>query len=80
MDKRYRTVVDYFVVGSANFIDESTKHRHSVPRKSLRFHWADSRQFGGFAAVELEERVGLVTYYQANGTVLYNHRLEPRHR
>ena len=38
--------MNYFVVGAANFIDQSRAHAKDVPAGSLKYFWADSKVYG----------------------------------
>lgn len=63
--------IDYFVVGSANFIDGSLAHESSVPAGSLKYHWANKLGLGGFGLVEASAYNMTFTFVEATGKVLY---------
>ena len=77
-DDTYKTTVEYFVSGSANFIDPSMAHENSVPKDSLKFHWADTLAFGGFAYVDVTPDNMTYTFVEANGHQLYEKTVLPR--
>ncbi|XP_064626660.1 tartrate-resistant acid phosphatase type 5-like [Lineus longissimus] len=77
-DVLYKTKMDYFVIGSANFIDNSIKHKNAVPKGSLKFHWADTSTFGGFAKVLITPHDMTLTLLRANGVELYQKTIRPR--
>ena len=77
-DDIYKTTVEYFVSGSANFIDASMAHNNSVPTGSSKFHWANTLAFGGFAYVDTTPNNMTFTFIEANGNKLYEKVMLPR--
>lgn len=71
--------VQYFVSGSANFIEDSTKHKDSVPEDSSKFFWANVLSLGGFGYVEVTADEFTFTFVESNGRVLYRKEFSPRH-
>ena len=67
--------VDYFVSGSANFIDTSMTHMGSIPPGSLKFHWAKS---GGFLLANVDDNSLVFTFIEAGGTILHKATIKPR--
>ncbi|KAK6179459.1 hypothetical protein SNE40_011815 [Patella caerulea] len=74
----HRVTLDFIVSGTANFIDPSTRHMHSVPQDSLKFHWADTRSKGGFCFAEAEHDKLTLTFIRADGHELYKTNIAPR--
>ncbi|CAH1774170.1 unnamed protein product [Owenia fusiformis] len=72
------SLVEYFVIGSANFVDPSLAHKTAVPENSLKFHWADILSLGGFAYIEATPSNMTLTFIEANAKGLYQHTMLPR--
>ncbi|XP_078620698.1 tartrate-resistant acid phosphatase type 5-like [Branchiostoma floridae x Branchiostoma japonicum] len=71
--------VEYFVIGCANFIDTSQKHKESVPKDSLKFIWAEDKGRGGFAQVQVTEEDLTFTFLESeDGKELYQRVMKPR--
>ncbi|CAH1249452.1 ACP5 [Branchiostoma lanceolatum] len=71
--------VEYFVIGCANFIDTSQKHKDSVPKDSLKFLWAEEKGQGGFAQVQVTEEAMTFTFLESvDGKELYQRVMKPR--
>ncbi|XP_013379887.1 tartrate-resistant acid phosphatase type 5 isoform X1 [Lingula anatina] len=70
--------VDYFVIGSGNFVDPSTAHVSKVPSGSLKYHWANILKPGGFAYIEATPQTMTLSFIQGDGTYLYSHSMKPR--
>ncbi|XP_033741991.1 tartrate-resistant acid phosphatase type 5-like [Pecten maximus] len=70
--------LDMFVVGAANFVDTSTKHKQSVPNGSSKFMWAKLVDFGGFAYIETVKNNMTFTFVDGRGYSVYQKVLFPR--
>ncbi|XP_072032237.1 tartrate-resistant acid phosphatase type 5-like isoform X2 [Amphiura filiformis] len=57
--------VEYFVIGAAHIVENSTEHKKSVPKNSLQFYYAEESKLGGFAYVQ--ERESELHFVFANG-------------
>lgn len=68
--------MEYFVIGSANFAENSLKHESSVPANSLKFFNADS--VGGFAIVSANKTEMSLTFISGDNKELYQQVLHPR--
>ena len=44
--------MDYFVIGAANYAENSNKHAADIPAGSLKYFWAELLKLGGFAYFE----------------------------
>ncbi|KAJ8305456.1 hypothetical protein KUTeg_016001 [Tegillarca granosa] len=71
--------VNFFVIGAANFADTSNKHKDDVPTGSSKFFWANEKDAGGFAKVELTSTNMTLTFVEGVGKELYQQVLYPRH-
>ncbi|KAF8782382.1 tartrate-resistant acid phosphatase type 5-like [Argiope bruennichi] len=71
--------MDYFVTGSANFIDPSTKNIREIPPGSLRFHWNDPFSLGAFSYLDINASNMTVTFVLSNGKILYISSKKPRY-
>ncbi|XP_006631702.2 tartrate-resistant acid phosphatase type 5a [Lepisosteus oculatus] len=63
--------VGYVVSGAGNFLDNSMKHKKSVPAHSLKFFYGQQSSLGGFAHVEVTKKDMTITFIQARGKSLY---------
>ncbi|GIY78675.1 tartrate-resistant acid phosphatase type 5 [Caerostris darwini] len=70
--------MDYFVTGSANYIDPSQKNSNKIPPGSLLFHWGDPFSLGAFSYVDINTSNMTVTFILSNGKVLYASSRGPR--
>lgn len=68
--------MDYFVIGSANFAEDSHKHKDDIPADSLKFYNADT--VGGFAVVSVNKTKMAVTFLSGSNKELYQAVLSPR--
>lgn len=68
--------MDYFVIGSANFAQNSLQHKSSVPKNSLQFFNAD--KVGGFAVVSVNKAQMTLTFISGENKELYHKVLKPR--
>eukprot|EP00163_Fabomonas_tropica_P002921 TRINITY_DN1238_c0_g1_i1.p1 TRINITY_DN1238_c0_g1~~TRINITY_DN1238_c0_g1_i1.p1 ORF type:complete len:296 (-),score=74.61 TRINITY_DN1238_c0_g1_i1:14-901(-) len=66
--------VDYFVIGAANFAEDSKKHAKDVPAGSEKYFWPPHilDGYGAFASVALNATTLSVTYIETGGKVLYS--------
>lgn len=69
--------MDYFVSGSACFIDPSKKHQDKLPPNSLMFHWANPFSLGAFTYVELNPE-NMTVAFLIDGKKIYSYSKEPR--
>ncbi|XP_069129879.1 tartrate-resistant acid phosphatase type 5-like [Argopecten irradians] len=70
--------IDLFVVGAANFVDTSTKHKKAVPNGSSKFMWAKPLDLGGFAYIETVKSNMTFTFVDGRGSSIYQKLLFPR--
>jgi hypothetical protein len=70
--------MDYFVVGAAGKIKPSRKHEGDVPAGSLKFYWADSPTYGGFALVELDDAKLTLSFIDYSAQTVYQTTMLPR--
>lgn len=70
--------MNYFVVGAANFIDSSQTHAADVPAGSLKFFWANSPVYGGFAVVEVNKTDLVLSFVDHSQQTLYHASMKPR--
>jgi len=70
--------MNYFVVGAANFIDNTQKHAKDVPTDSLKFFWAGSPVYGGFGLVELNSTNLSLSFIDHSEQTLYQATMSPR--
>lgn len=68
--------MDFFVVGSANFAENSQKHKSTVPANSLKFFNAD--KVGGFAVVSANKTQMSLTFISGDNKELHQQVLYPR--
>ncbi|GBN37961.1 Tartrate-resistant acid phosphatase type 5 [Araneus ventricosus] len=71
--------MDYFVTGSANFIDPSTKNKNEIPPGSLRFRWGDPFSLGAFTYLDISSSNMTVTFILSSGKTLYVSSKKPRY-
>lgn len=72
------TEMNYFVVGAANFIQNSHDHATDVPDGSLKYFWAGSIVFGGFGLVEVNDQQLQFSFVDRSEKTLYQTTLKPR--
>ena len=70
--------MNYFVVGAANFIDQSQAHAKDVPAGSLKFVWAGSPVYGGFGLVEANSTQLSLSFIDHAEQTLYQASIKPR--
>ncbi|CAF0951908.1 unnamed protein product [Rotaria sp. Silwood1] len=70
--------MNYFVVGAANFIDPSQEYAKDVPAGSLKFFWADSPVYGGFALMEHNNTHLTLSFIDHSEQTLYQAIMTPR--
>lgn len=72
--------VEYFVIGSSNFVQNSTEHADAVPPGSLKYFWADdvAQLHGGLAVLEANDENLKVTFFKSDGRTLYQKTIKPR--
>ncbi|XP_078387352.1 tartrate-resistant acid phosphatase type 5-like [Cetorhinus maximus] len=63
--------IGYVVSGAGNFMENSTKHEHLIPKGWLKFFYANISSLGGFAHVEITPDQMTITYIEALGKSLY---------
>jgi len=78
MDTVNGTDMNYFVVGAANFIQDSHAHAKDVPDGSLKFFWAGSVVFGGFGLIEVNDQQMNFSFVDRSEKTLYHATLKPR--
>ncbi|XP_054707866.1 tartrate-resistant acid phosphatase type 5-like [Uloborus diversus] len=76
--KTNSTVMDYFVSGSANFIDPSKRHFKEIPPNSLLFHWGNPYSLGAFTFMDISAKNMTVAFVHSVGKFLYSYSREPR--
>jgi len=76
--KELNSAVEYFVIGSAAYIDNDKRHMNAVPKSSSLFYWADRSKEGGFAVVRVAVANMTLEFVDAFGTTLYIRKLYPR--
>ncbi|CAF1299014.1 unnamed protein product [Rotaria sordida] len=69
--------MNYFVVGAANFIDSSQEHAKDVPADSLKFFWAGSSVYGGFASMEHNPTHLSLSFIDHSKQILYQAIMTP---
>ncbi|CAF1164463.1 unnamed protein product [Rotaria sordida] len=69
--------MNYFVVGAANFIDSSQEHAKDVPADSLKFFWAGSSVYGGFALMEHNPTHLSLSFIDHSKQILYQAIMTP---
>ncbi|XP_066912316.1 tartrate-resistant acid phosphatase type 5-like [Clytia hemisphaerica] len=70
--------VHYFTIGCANFIEDSKKHKDSIPKGSLQFYWAESSRKGGFAFVDVTDTEMSLTMIDSMGAPIHQQSIKPR--
>ena len=78
VDDLEETRVNYFVVGAANFIENSRAHEQDVPAGSLKFFWAGSMVFGGFGLIEVNRTQMNFAFIDRSEKTLYQTTMQPR--
>ena len=78
VDNFNNTEMNYFVVGAANFIDNTRAHEKDVPVDSLKFFWAGSIVFGGFGLVEIDNNQMNISFIDRSEKTLYHTTIKPR--
>ena len=68
--------MDYFVIGPANFAENSQKHKSTIPKDSLKFFNAD--KVGGFAVMSVNKTAMSVTMMSGDNKELHQRVLRPR--
>lgn len=68
--------MDYFVIGAANFAQNSKAHENDVPENSSKFFNADP--VGGFGLVEFNKNQMNLTVISGANKELYQRILKPR--
>ena len=67
--------MDYFVVGSANFVEDSQAHKDAVPAGSSKFYYASD---GGIGVVAFNKTQMSMTFISGGNKELYQHVMKPR--
>ena len=67
----------YFVIGSANFVENSMRHMSSVPADSLKFFFAKP-DTGGFSIISFNSTQLSLTFISHHNRELYQHSMSPR--
>lgn len=70
--------MNYFVVGAANYAENSDKHKGDVPAGSSKFFWGDLIKLGGFAYIETTETSMTLTFIDGDRKELYKQVMFPR--
>ncbi|XP_052778205.1 tartrate-resistant acid phosphatase type 5-like [Mya arenaria] len=70
--------VDYFVTGAGNFVDASEAHKSDIPSGTLKYHWAEIKELGGFSYLEVTPNNMTMTFVNGRRTPLYTYTLFPR--
>lgn len=68
--------MDYFVIGAANFVDDSRDHESEMPPSSVSFYNADPQ--GGFALISFNKFQMSLTIISGANKELYQKVLKPR--
>ncbi|XP_030637705.1 tartrate-resistant acid phosphatase type 5a [Chanos chanos] len=63
--------IGYVVSGAGNFMDPDVRHRHDIPKNSLKFFTGKASTLGGFAHFEVTKKKLTITFIQGRGTSLY---------
>ncbi len=72
------TLLNYFVVGAANFISNNHDHAKDVPPNSLKFFWGGSVVFGGFGLIEVNSTQLNFSFIDRSEKTLYQTSIKPR--
>jgi len=72
------TLLNYFVVGAANFISNNHDHAKDVPPNSLKFFWGGSVVFGGFGLIEVNNTQLNFSFIDRSEKTLYQTSIKPR--
>ncbi|KAH3695879.1 tartrate-resistant acid phosphatase type 5-like [Dreissena polymorpha] len=70
--------VEYFVTGAGNFVDTTTSHQGDIPKDSLKFHWAELADLGGFSYIETTPQNMTMTFVDGRKKPLYTYTMLPR--
>lgn len=70
--------MDYFVIGAANFAENSRKHAADVPAGSLKYFWSKLTGLGGFALFEATPSRLTFTFIDGEHKELYQTVMFPR--
>ncbi|KAL5015749.1 hypothetical protein ScPMuIL_005338 [Solemya velum] len=70
--------MNFFVIGSGNFIENSKIHLHDVPVNSSKFFFAEYAALGGFSAVHVTSSVITFQIIDGVGNQVYKYQLPPR--
>ncbi|XP_054859870.1 tartrate-resistant acid phosphatase type 5 [Eublepharis macularius] len=70
--------VGYVLSGAGNFMDNSTKNLHAVPRGYLRFFYGQTSSLGGFTYIKIDAKEMSVTYLDSKRRSLYKTSLPRR--
>ncbi|KAL5015661.1 hypothetical protein ScPMuIL_005250 [Solemya velum] len=76
--KKKGTQLDFFVIGSGNFIDDSQRHKSDVPSGSSKFYFAEDSGLGGFSVVNVTPSRMKFKIIDGKGDSIYSYRLKPR--
>ncbi|XP_055342113.1 tartrate-resistant acid phosphatase type 5-like [Paramacrobiotus metropolitanus] len=69
---------EYFVIGAANFIEDSHQHESTIPEGSLKYYWADLLKLGGFGVFQLNSDAMTFRFIDAqNGQTLHGTTMYP---
>lgn len=71
-------LMDYFVIGPANFVSYNKDKEGKNPKHSSKFYWADILRLGGFAYIEATLKNMTLTFIDGKGATLYQHAMQPR--
>lgn len=72
------TLLNYFVVGAANFISNNHDHAKDVPPDALKFFWGGSVVFGGFGLIEVNNTQLNFSFIDRSEKTLYQTSIKPR--
>jgi len=70
--------MDYFTVGSGNFVDQKRFPYSIVPEASVKYFNADMLEFGGFAHVQVATDAMTLTFMDGIGVDRYQYSIRPR--
>ncbi|XP_052778259.1 tartrate-resistant acid phosphatase type 5-like [Mya arenaria] len=72
------TTLDYFIVGSGNFVDQNRFPYTDIPDDMVKFFFADLIQLGGFAHFEVTTDTMTIHFLDGAGVDIYQYTLYPR--
>ncbi|KAH3695861.1 hypothetical protein DPMN_083319 [Dreissena polymorpha] len=70
--------MDYFIVGSGNFVDARRLHFDDIPETQVKLFFGELLHFGGFACFEVSGDTMTVKMIDGLGNLLYQYPIHPR--